>query len=508
MRDRVRFTAAIVALMLIGSASAPAAAAAAPVPGEHILVSDVLNQLRVEAPSPATFDRTLFREERDLDGDGCITTQEVLVEESDVPPTMVDGCAVASGQWQSYYDNIVHTDPAAVELNHLVAMKEAWLSGAWSWTAAQREAFANDVGDPRTLTMLTVATSAAKADKDPAAWLPPSPFPSARCTYVSEWVAVKWRWNLAVDHAEKAAIQKVLAGCVQETLVAPPLPADRPGIPPADTRYYIAKYDGTIWAVTATSVRALTFAQWQAAGAPKPLPAPTEYVKYAWSPTISAVTMFGTDKSRWVWKHVSAAEWKRAGNPKPRTAGWIEGSTYYQWADYRQIFVQDVGGKKHALTAAEWAASGYQPFEKRPNQAFVKLSWHPSIAFLVDYASGIGSPIDGARWTAEGNPTPVVRTRLPNDVVWQTYGSGTIYYSGPTVTKALTPAEWRAMGSPRPEVRGAPAAPPRPARDMDCGDYRSQAAAQADFNRYFPWYGDVFRLDSDNDGIACESHFR
>ncbi len=506
MRARVRVAAVAAAIMIIGSAS-PLAAVAAPVAGQEARVADLLNELRVEVPSAVAYNRDLFAEGLDLDGDGCRTRQEVLIAESQIPATVEDGCTVVAGQWASYVDNVIHVDPAAVEMDHLVALKEAWVSGAASWSAAQRQAYANDTDDPRTLNMLTAAVNTAKGDADPSRWLPPSPLPYARCTYVSEWVAVKWRWNLAVDPSEKTAIQNVLAGCGDPTVTAPAFPADRPGNPPTVTQYFLTKYDGTIWAVTGTSVSALTFAQWQAAGAPTPRPAPTEYVKYAWSPTISAVTMFGTDKSRWVWKHVSAAEWKRAGNPKPRNAGWIEGSTYYQWAESKQIFVQDVGGKKHALTGAEWAASGYQPFEKRPNQGFVKLSWHPSIAYLTDYASGLGMPIDGARWTAEGNPAPVVKTRFPNDMVYQNYGSSAIYYSGPTVSKMLTPAEWRAMGSPRPEVHGAPTAPAQPTFDRDCGDYPSQAAAQADFNRYYPWYGDVFRLDGDGDGIACESYF-
>ena len=49
-----------------------------------------------------------------------------------------------------------------------------------------------------------------------------------------------------------------------------------------------------------------------------------------------------------------------------------------------------------------------------------------------------------------------------------------------------------------------PTVPPRPA-DVDCGDFRTQAAAQAFFDRYSPWYGDVARLDADGDGRVCET---
>lgn len=505
MRTRVHIAAVTAALVIITSLTPTSAMAAAP--GEQGLVAEMLDQLRVSAPSTAAYISGRFREGLDLDGDGCDTKQEILFQKSEVPATVEGDCTVISGQWTSYYDNVIHVDPAATELEHLVPLKEAWISGAWSWSDAQRDAFANDTDDSRTLNIVTPGISAVKADKDPAGWVPQLPFENTRCVYASQWIVVKLRWNLAIDPAEKTALQKALAQCFQPTAVVPVFPADRPGTPTPDTQYYTTKYDSTIWAVTPTSVAALTFAQWKAAGTPTPRPAPTEFVKYAWSSTVSAVTMFGADKSRWVWKHVSAAEWKRAGNPKPRIAGWIEGSTYYQWADSPQIFVQDVGGKKHALTGKEWAASGYQPFEKRTNQGFVKLSWHSSIAFLTDYANGTGTPVTAASWTAEGNPSPVVRKRFPNDKVWKNFGTSAIHYSGPTVSKTLTYSEWLAMGSPRPEVRGAPTAPPKPTRDKNCGDYPSQAAAQADFNRYYSWYGDIFRLDGDGDGIACESYF-
>lgn len=268
--------------------------------------------------------------------------------------------------------------------------------------------------------------------------------------------------------------------------------------------YMITKYDGTIYEVSSSGARPLSFAEWQALGAPTPGPAPTEYVKYAWSPAISAVTYFGADQSQWVWGHLTAAQWRKAGNPKPRSAGWISGSRYYQWAGSSQIFVQDVGGTKHALTLREWQASGLQPFEKRSNQGFVKLSWNHNIAFLDDFRHGLGSPISASRWRAEGTPTPTVAARFPGDQVYQNYGNPTLYYAGPTVFKALTYAEWRAMGFPTPTVKGKPQGP---GRDKDCADYPSQRAAQEDYDRYFDAYGDVYRLDRDGDGVACESYF-
>lgn len=225
------------------------------------------------------------------------------------------------------------------------------------------------------------------------------------------------------------------------------------GQPAEQVKYYLTKYDGTVWAVTPTTIIALNWAQWQAAGFPEPAPAPTDYVRYAWSSAISAVTIFGTDKSRWIWQHVTLDEWNRAGRPEPRTADWIKDSIYYQWAKSDQVFVQDPGGVRHALTYEEWRASGFQPFERRTTRGFVKLSWDGSIAFLTDFANGKGSPISYEQWAAEGFPAPTVAARFPGDQVYRFNGEDTVWYAGPTVNRTINHKEWGTMGYPTPAVR-------------------------------------------------------
>ena len=188
MRNRV-LVAALVTAIVTAALTPAVALAAPPTSAEWVPVATLLDQLRVEAPSTVKYNRDQFFEGADLDGDGCRTRQEVLLEETDIPATVIGVCTVTAGQWFSYYDNVIHIDPAAVEMDHLVALKEAWVSGAWAWTDAQRQGYSNDVDDYRTLTMVTAAVNTAKADKDPASWLPS--YGAMRCTYVSEWVAVK-----------------------------------------------------------------------------------------------------------------------------------------------------------------------------------------------------------------------------------------------------------------------------------------------------------------------------
>lgn len=223
--------------------------------------------------------------------------------------------------------------------------------------------------------------------------------------------------------------------------------------PAEPVKYYVTQYDGTVWAVTPTSIVALSWSQWQAAGFPEPAPAPTDYVRYPWSTTISAVTIFGTDPSRWIWRHVTIDEWNRAGRPAARTAGWIKDSIYYQWAGSDQIIVQDVGGVRHVLTYEEWRASGFQPFERRSGQGYVKLSWDGNIAFLTDFAAGKGEPIDYRQWEAAGFPKPTVATRFPGDQVYRFNGEDTIWYAGPTVNRTISYPEWGIIGYPTPPVR-------------------------------------------------------
>lgn len=142
---------------------------------------------------------------------GCNTRHLVLIEESLVSPTVTDRCKVRAGDWRSVYDGRETTDPADLQIDHLVPLAEAWRSGAENWTEARREAFANDLDDPATLVAVSGSSNQSKSDSSPDKWLPPSV--DARCQYVSDWVRVKYRWSLTVTPAEKAVIVQILQGC-------------------------------------------------------------------------------------------------------------------------------------------------------------------------------------------------------------------------------------------------------------------------------------------------------
>ena len=180
-----------------------------------------LNLLPVAAPVTDGYNRDNFKLWTDANGDGCNTRAEVLKAESSTPTSSKVGskCTIVLGSWLSSYDNVQYTDGTKLDIDHSVPLSEAWQSGANTWTAAQREAYANDLGYPGSLIAVSATTNRAKGDQDPSTWMPP--YAGVRCTYVANWIAVKWRWQLAVDQAEKNALNTQLSTCTDSEIVTP-----------------------------------------------------------------------------------------------------------------------------------------------------------------------------------------------------------------------------------------------------------------------------------------------
>ncbi len=155
------------------------------------------------------YDREAFTHWVDADGDGCDTRDEVLLDEAVRRPRVGPGCALQGGRWRSWYDGGTWRDPADLDVDHLVPLAESWDSGPRRWGDRARERFANDLGEPRALVAVTDEVNAAKSDQDPAEWLPEL----RRCRYVRWWVAVKHRWRLSVDRAERSALGSLAEGC-------------------------------------------------------------------------------------------------------------------------------------------------------------------------------------------------------------------------------------------------------------------------------------------------------
>lgn len=115
-----------------------------------------------------SYDRDLCTHWIDANKDCQKTRAEVLISESQVTPTYSRSrCSVVRGKWYSYYDGMTWTDPLDVDIDHLVALKEAWDSGARSWSAADRTAFANDIAFWPSLVAVNDNVNSAEGASDP-----------------------------------------------------------------------------------------------------------------------------------------------------------------------------------------------------------------------------------------------------------------------------------------------------------------------------------------------------
>ncbi len=456
MRNRVLGAALVAAAVTAASLTPGAASASPPASEEWILVATLLDQLRVEAPSTVKYNRDLFFESADLDGDGCRTRQEVLLEETDIPATVTDTCTVTAGQWLSYYDNVTHVDPAAIEMDHLVALKEAWASGAWAWTDAQRQGYANDVDDYRTLTMVTAAVNTTKADKDPASWLPS--YGAARCTYIAEWVAVKWRWNLSVDPVEKSAIQTLLTECGAQwwDTQLPAMPTvGQPSAPP--------------------------------------IPEPVGVYRF-WSPVYQGhfFTTDPTERDQIIarWPSVWTYEGQRYTAFKTQVAGTIP--LYRFWSSTYSGHFYTADPAERAAVIAKWPniwkdeGVAYYVYPADSTQADtvpVARFWSNSAAHHFYTADAAERDAVLAKWWT----------------VWVYEGANfRVPAAGVPVPQPPHPTQ--------PPQQPQPTQPPsNPGDTRNCTDFTTYAAAKEWFDRYYPHYGDVAKLDFDNDGIPCET---
>ena len=162
----------------------------------------------VQPRSIPAYNRDEWQHWIDADGDCQDTRQEVLIEESLVPPTFDAGrCRVLSGLWRDDYTGGVFTNPGDLEIDHRVPLANAHRSGGWTWDAARKRSYANDLTEPDHLVAVSASANRAKSDKGPEGWRPPSR--DNWCHYANAWRAVKQRWNLEITSQEHAALMEM-----------------------------------------------------------------------------------------------------------------------------------------------------------------------------------------------------------------------------------------------------------------------------------------------------------
>ncbi|MFJ4264641.1 DUF1524 domain-containing protein [Paenarthrobacter nicotinovorans] len=188
-----------------------------PSPGDVSEAAALLATVEIKGRAPKTgYDRSQFGQTwADVDRNGCDTRNDILQRDlTQVVFTNSVPCKVQSDTLTDPYTAKTiqfvrgNDTSTAVQIDHVVALSDAWQKGAQQLSLEQRTAFAND---PRNLQATDGPTNQKKSDGDAATWLPPNK--AFRCDYVARQILVKVTYHLWVTQPEHDAMERVLRDC-------------------------------------------------------------------------------------------------------------------------------------------------------------------------------------------------------------------------------------------------------------------------------------------------------
>ena len=185
-----------------------------------LLAVEVLEKLEVKGRAP----KTGYAREQFYDGwptvEGCSLRQRIIKRELSESVVILDGCSVVAGEYDEPYtgEHLVFTEREqisdGIQIDHVVALSDAWQKGAQGLSVEERYALATD---PLNLLAVDAGANKKKSDGDAATWLPANK--KFRCQYVARQVSVKYKYSLWVTQAEKDAIVRILANCPNELAI-------------------------------------------------------------------------------------------------------------------------------------------------------------------------------------------------------------------------------------------------------------------------------------------------
>ena len=236
------------------------------------LATTALASLPVKGWAPMTgYSRAMFGIAwSDTDHNGCDQRDDALWRASLQRGVRTNGCTVTSATVTDVYTNhVVHfvrggLYSQGLDIDHVVALGNAWATGAQYESAAIRLKIATD---PLNLLAVDPSQNRKKSDSNAASWLPP--VVSYRCSYVARQIAVKKKYGLWVVAPEKAAMQRILKTCPLRRIPLGGLPyptvAERRPVKPSITTTTIS-HSTTSLAGGALDPRFATCAAAKAAG--------------------------------------------------------------------------------------------------------------------------------------------------------------------------------------------------------------------------------------------------
>ena len=183
------------------------------------LARNVLEELEIKGRAPKTgYERTEFYSTWP-NVNGC-SLRQIIIKREVGDSAKLDGCDVVAGTFTEPYTGQTFTATqksdfsSGIQIDHVVALSDAWQKGAQYKTKEERYALATD---PLNLLAVDASANQQKSDGDAATWLPPNK--SFRCQYVARQVSVKYKYGLWVTEAEHDAIANILETCPNEPTV-------------------------------------------------------------------------------------------------------------------------------------------------------------------------------------------------------------------------------------------------------------------------------------------------
>jgi len=149
----------------------------------------------------------------------CLNTRaKVLVQNTKKPVTYINAqkCVIATGEWLDPYTNRIFRNASDIQIDHFVPLKQAYITGAWTWTRKERCLYGNYLFNGFQLLAVNGTQNQIKSDRAPNEYMPPNK--ALWCSYLSNWLKVKFLWNLVMTPPEAQGIAEIfkVANCQPE----------------------------------------------------------------------------------------------------------------------------------------------------------------------------------------------------------------------------------------------------------------------------------------------------
>ena len=471
----------------------------APPQASYLILKIVVSDPPSEMPD---YERDDWDHWNDADGDCQDARQEALIAESSVAVTFTDNrmCKVASGEWTDPYTGDVVEDPSKLDVDHMVPLANAHDSGGHAWDDDRKAQYANSLNYPGHLIATTASANRSKGRRGPDGWRPPDQ--AYWCQYAIDWIVIKRDWGLTATEAESAALRVMLDTCERNvTLQTSEVEADRTTPTPAPTIATPPTTMPTPSAATPPPAQST------------PIPAPT--VPQSETPTPSPQT--------------APLDTKYDPDGPDRNC-----SDFYTWA-VAQAFYEAAGGPDsdpHGLDgngdgvaceslpgAPEQAPSGARLVPTAPKSETPTLPTPVVVIPTPVPRLPTPTPVMVTPTPVPPTPTPVPSTSTltpapsaPTPV--PSTSTLTLAVVTPTLTPTLTPAatpvETPTLTPIATPVETSTLTPHPTSDEMEepdrnCSDFDTWSDAQAFYKAEGGPDSDPHGLDSNGDGIACES---